>query len=54
MGNRRLFSALGDLFTAFGGAVAASRAVEAGRKPRADDQRKLDMDPAIFNRIGRF
>ncbi|MCA0049911.1 hypothetical protein LB577_23650 [Mesorhizobium sp. B283B1A] len=54
MGNRRLFSALGDLFTTFGSAVAASRAVDAGRKPRADDQRKLDMDPAIFNRIGRF
>jgi hypothetical protein len=54
MSNRRLFSALGDLFTAFGSAVAASRAVEAGRKPRADDLRKLGMDPAIFNRIGRF
>jgi len=54
MSNRRLFSALGDLFTAFGSAVAASRAVEAGRNPRADDLRKLGMDPAIFNRIGRF
>ena len=54
MSNRRLFSALGDLFTTFGSAVAAARAVEAGRKPRADDLRKLGMDPAIFNRIGRF
>lgn len=54
MSNRRLFSALGDLFTAFGGAVAAARAVEAGRKPRAENLRKLGMDPAIFNRIGRF
>ena len=54
MSNRRLFSALGDLFTTLGSAVAASRAVEAGRKPRADDLQKLGMDPAIFNRIGRF
>ncbi|MBN9220600.1 MAG: hypothetical protein J0I79_21845 [Mesorhizobium sp.] len=54
MSNRRIFSALGDLFTTFGNAVAASRAVEAGRKPRADDLRKLGMDPVVFNRIGRF
>ena len=54
MSNRRIFSALGNLFTTFGSAVAASRAVEAGRKPRADDLRQLGMDPAIFNRIGRF
>ena len=54
MSNRRLFSALGDLFTTFGSAVAASRAVEAGRKPRSDGLRTLGMDPAIFNRIGRF
>lgn len=31
MSNRGIFSALGDLFTTFGSAVAASRAVEAGR-----------------------
>ncbi|MER9841594.1 hypothetical protein NKJ59_10120 [Mesorhizobium australicum] len=54
MSNRGIFSALGDLFTTFGSAVAASRAVEAGRKPRADDLRNLGMDPAVFNRIGRF
>ncbi|MBZ9725207.1 hypothetical protein FJ950_01830 [Mesorhizobium sp. B2-3-14] len=54
MSNRRISSALGDLFTTFGSAVAASRAVEAGRKPRADDLRNLGMDPAVFNRIGRF
>lgn len=41
MSNRRIFSALGDLFTTFGSVVAASRAVEAGRKPRAEDLRKL-------------
>ena len=54
MSNRRLFSALGDLFTTFGSAVAASRAVETGRRPRADDLRNLGMDPEVFNRIGRF
>ncbi|QKD13631.1 hypothetical protein [Mesorhizobium sp. NZP2077] len=54
MGNRRLFSALGNLFTTFGSAVTAPRAMEAGRKPRSDDLRTLGMDPAIFNRIGRF
>ncbi|MBZ9697996.1 MULTISPECIES: hypothetical protein [unclassified Mesorhizobium] len=53
MSNRRIFSALGDLFTTFGSAVAACRAVEAGRKPRADDLRNLGMDPAVFNRTGR-
>ncbi|WP_137929413.1 hypothetical protein [Mesorhizobium comanense] len=54
MTGRRVFSAIGDIFTTFGSAVAASRAVEAGRKPRADDLRKLGMDPVVFNRIGRF
>lgn len=54
MTNRKILSAIGDLFTTFGAAVAASRAVEAGRKPRASDLRMLGMDPAVFNRIGRF
>ena len=54
MTNRKILSAIGDLFTTFGSAVAASRSVEAGRRPRADDLRKLGMDPAVFNRIGRF
>jgi hypothetical protein len=54
MTNRKILSAIGELFTTFGSAVAASRAVEAGRKPRADDLRTLGMDPAVFNRIGRF
>ena len=54
MNNRTVFSAIGDAFALFGSAVAASRAVEAGRKPRANDLRRLGMDPAIFNRIGRF
>ncbi|PTE10306.1 hypothetical protein [Mesorhizobium helmanticense] len=54
MSSRKLFSAIGDIFTTFGSAVAASRAVEAGRKPRADDLRRLGMDPAAFDKIGRF
>ncbi|MER9948083.1 hypothetical protein [Mesorhizobium sp. M0047] len=62
MTSRKIFSAIGELFATFGSAVAASRAVavaasravQVGRKPRADDLRKLGMDPAVFNRIGRF
>ncbi|WP_292550392.1 hypothetical protein [Mesorhizobium sp.] len=54
MTNRKVFSAIGDFFTVFGSAVAASHAVEAGRKPRARDLRNLGMDPAAFNKIGRF
>ncbi|RWD21680.1 hypothetical protein [Mesorhizobium sp.] len=54
MGSRKLFSAIGDIFTTFGSAVAASRAVEARRRPRTNDLRKLGMDPAAFDRMGRF
>ncbi len=45
---------IGDFFGTFGSAVAASRAVEAGRKPRRDDLKKLGIDPAAFDKIGRF
>jgi hypothetical protein len=54
MNKRNVFSAIGDAFALFGSAVAASRAVEASRKPRANDLRKLGMDPDAFDRIGRF
>ncbi|TIL74503.1 MAG: hypothetical protein E5Y65_04975 [Mesorhizobium sp.] len=54
MTNRKVFSAIGDFFTVFGSAAAASHAIEAGRKPRAHDLRNLGMDPAAFNKIGRF
>jgi len=54
MSNRTVFSAIGDAFALFGSAVAASRAVEAGRKPRANDLRRLGMDPTAFDKIGRF
>ncbi|MBZ9956893.1 hypothetical protein [Mesorhizobium sp. BR1-1-14] len=54
MNSRKVFSAIGDLFTTFGSAVAASRAVEASRKPHAQDLRRLGMNPTAFDKIGRF
>lgn len=54
MTSRKIFSAIGELFATFGSAAADSRAVQVGSKPRADDLRKLGMDPAVFNRISRF
>ena len=54
MSNRKVFSAIGDFFTVFGSAVAASRAVEDGRKPRAHDLRNLGMEPGAFDKIRRF
>ena len=52
--DRGLFFVIGDFFSTFGSAASASRAVEAGRKPRRSDLRKLGIDPAAFDRIGRF
>ena len=52
--NRGLFFVIGDFFAALGGAASAARAVEAGRKPRRSDLRKLGIDPTAFDRIGRF
>jgi hypothetical protein len=52
--DRGLFFIIGDFFSTFGSAASASRAVEAGRKPRAADLKKLGIDPAAFDRIGRF
>ncbi|MER8728699.1 hypothetical protein NKH28_02495 [Mesorhizobium sp. M1227] len=54
MNNRGFFSAIGNVFSVFGSAVAASRAVECGRKPRGHDLRNLGMEPAAFNKIRRF
>ena len=50
---RSTLSALGGLFEVFGSAVAASRAVEANRQPRASDLRLLGIDPIAFRKIGR-
>lgn len=51
--DRGLFFFIGDFFNAFGSAAAASRAVEAGRKSRRGDLKKLAINPAAFDRIGR-
>jgi hypothetical protein len=54
MTTRKTFSAIGDFFSTFGSAVAVSRAVNAGRKPRSRDLRILGIDPARFDTIRRF
>ena len=50
---RSAMSAIGDFFDVFGSAIAASRAVEAGKTPRASDLRTLGIDPVRFGKIGR-
>jgi len=52
--DRGLFFVIGDFFNTFGSAAAAPRAVEAGRKPRRGDLKKLGIDPAAFDKIRRF
>ncbi|MER2534698.1 MAG: hypothetical protein ABTQ31_05985 [Rhizobiaceae bacterium] len=52
MANRTL-SAVGNFLDVFGSAVAASRAIEAGRQPRARDLKALGINPDSFARIGR-
>lgn len=52
--DRGLFFVIGDFFNTFGSAAAAARAVEAGRKPRRGDLKKLGIDPTAFDKIGRF
>lgn len=53
MRTRSALSAIGDFFDVIGSAVAVSRAVEARKSPRADDLRRLGIDPARFSRISR-
>lgn len=48
---RNALSSIGDFLEIFGSAVAASRAVEARRQPRAGDLRTLGIDPVAFRRI---
>lgn len=52
--DRGLFFVIGDFFSTFGSAAAAARAVEAGRKPRHSDLKKLGIDPTAFDKMGRF
>jgi hypothetical protein len=54
MTNPKFFLAVGAFFTVFGSAMAASRAAENGRKPRAHDLRNLGIDPATYDTIRRF
>ncbi|WP_292339778.1 hypothetical protein [Mesorhizobium sp.] len=49
-----MFFVIGDFLGTFGSAAAASRAVEAGRKPRRSDLKKLAIDPTAFDKLGRF
>jgi hypothetical protein len=53
MSPRSALSAIGGFFDVFGSAVAASRAVEANRRPRASDLRMLGIDPKAFDKIIR-
>ncbi|RWM94106.1 MAG: hypothetical protein EOR86_18165 [Mesorhizobium sp.] len=52
--DRGLFFVIGDFLGTFGSAAAASRAVEANRKPRRSDLKKLGIDLAAFDKLGRF
>ena len=54
MTTRTTLSAIGGLFDIFGSAVSVSRAVDSNRKPLARDLKTLGIDPAQFDRIGRF
>jgi hypothetical protein len=54
MTKRNALAAIGDLFITFGSAVAVSRAVEAGRKPRDRHLNDLGIDPRAFDKISRY
>lgn len=47
-------SAIAELISVFGNAVAASSAVSHGRQPNARDLRALGIEPAQFRTIKRF
>ena len=53
MTNRKPISAIAGFMDLMGSAVAVSRAVEAHRKPRSSDLRRLGIDPAAFTSIQR-
>ncbi|WP_164986487.1 hypothetical protein [Rhizobium leguminosarum] len=46
-------SFFGRAFAVLGAANAVSAAVEAGRRPRANDLRELGIDPASFGQVTR-
>ncbi len=51
MSKRTTMSRIGDFFDVFGSAVAASRAVQAGKAPRRSDLQVLGIDPNAFKNI---
>jgi hypothetical protein len=53
MTRRTTLSAIGEFIDIFGSAVAASRAIEARKKPLDRDLVTLGIDPTHFRRIGR-
>ena len=53
MSPRSTFSAIGGFVDMVGSAIAASAAVEGGRRPKAGDLRRLGIEPRQFYRIGR-
>jgi len=54
MTKRNSLATIGDMIAALGSAIAAAHAVEAGRRPRAQDLVKLGIEPKAFERIGRY
>lgn len=54
MSNRNsLFGRIGAVIGAFGSAMAAAGAAEAGRVPRARDLQRLGIDAEAYRAIGR-
>ena len=41
---------IGEFFNMMGSAIAAAAAFESGRRPNADDLRRLGIDPMRFNK----
>lgn len=52
MSNRTL-AAVGNFFEVIGSAIAASKAIDSGRAPRARDLVRLGIDPKSFEKLGR-
>jgi hypothetical protein len=53
MSRNRKRSALGEVFSLMGDAIAAAAAVRAHRQPDAQTLRRLGIDPEQFGAIGR-
>ena len=53
MFKRSAFSAIGGFIDIVGSAIAASAAVEGGRRPHAGDLKRLGIEPRQFYRIGK-